>query len=242
MAYFGMAERLADAGTRLFESFVNVYFPAQTQHFADDKPAEATVFANRSMLWICFIIGSGIVGFATLREPIIKIFFSSKYVSVADAATMFFAVLLLRSLQTIMGYFGVAAGQKFLPVKVSLVSSVFNIITCYLLFIRYGYEGAIASLVATQFLMNCLYFYWLRRAGYQLSITPVILILLLTTGATATIFYLSENLILSMMVFPFFVFACFLVLPELRSDFSLGLNKLSEYRSKRSTMKVNKAH
>lgn len=238
MAYFGVAERLADAGTRLFEAFVNVYYPTQTQYFAENKPTQATEFANRSLLWICFIIGSGIVTFATIREPVIKLFFSAKYVSVADAATMFFAVLLLRSLQTIMGYFGVAAGQKFLPVKVSLVSSVFNIIICYLLFLRYGYEGAIAALVLTQLLMNLLYFYWLKHSGHTLNVTPVVLIALFSLGATATIFYLSEFFLLSMIVFPSFILACFLTLPELRADSILGWHKLTDFLNTRSRPKT----
>ncbi len=242
MAYFGMAERLADAGTRLFESFVNVYYPAQTQYFANNDQPAATDFANRSLLWISFIIGSGIVAFATLREPVIRLFFSVKYISVADAATMFFAVLLLRSLQTLMGYFGVAAGQKFLPVKVSLVSSVFNIVVCYLLFVRYGYEGAIAALVLTQLLMNCLYFYWLNREGYELNLTPVILILLMALGATAIIFYLSEYFLLSMIVFPAFVAACYVTLPELRADCAIGWTKLNRYLSNRANLKAGKAH
>jgi O-antigen/teichoic acid export membrane protein len=241
MAYFGVAERLADAGTRLFESFVNVYYPAQTEHFAANRSDDATDFANRSLLWIGFIIGSGIVAFATIREPVITLFFSSKYATVANAATLFFAVLLLRSLQTIMGYFGVAAGQKFLPVKVSLVSSVFNIILCYLLFIRFGYEGAIAALVLTQLLMNCLYFYWLQRAGYELSITPIVLLLLLTLGATAAVFSLVDHLWWSLAVFPLFVFSCFVALPALRTDSTLGWQKLLDFINKRSRMKADKA-
>lgn len=242
MALFGVAERLADAGTRLFESFVNVYYPAQTQHFANNHADQASTFANRSLLWIGFIISSGIVAFATIREPVIQLFFSAKYVSVADAATMFFAVLLLRSLQTLMGYFGVAAGQKFLPVKVSLVSSVFNVIACYLLFLRYGYEGAIAALVFTQLLMNGLYFHWLKRAGYALEITSIVLMLLLTLGATATIFYLSDTFLLSMLVFPTFLIACFATIPELRSDSIIGWQKLTQYLQARSSIKADNAH
>jgi O-antigen/teichoic acid export membrane protein len=226
MAYFGIAERLSDAGTRLFESFVNVYYPTQTRYFADENSAEAKTFANRSLLWISFIICSGIVAFAILREPVIKIFFTEKYISVADAATMFFAVLLLRSLQTLMGYFGVAAGEKFLPVKVSLVSSVFNVILCYLFFKWYGYQGAIAALVLTQLLMNFLYFFWLNRAGFKLDLTPVALNVLLCLGATAVVFFLSNHFALSMVVFPVFVIACLIATPSLRSDLQLAAGKL----------------
>ena len=226
MAYFGIAERLSDAGTRLFESFVNVYYPTQTRMFADQNTAEAKRFANQSLLWISFIICSGIVAFAILREPVIELFFTAKYISVADAATMFFAVLLLRSLQTLMGYFGVAAGEKFLPVKVSLVSSVFNILLCYLFFKWYGYQGAIAALVLTQLLMNFLYFFWLNRANLKLDLTPVALNVLLCLGATAVVFFLSDHFVLSMVVFPVFVIACLISTPSLRNDLQLATSKL----------------
>ncbi len=241
MAYFGIAERLSDAGTRLFESFVNVYYPTQTRHFADQNTDEATSFADRSLLWISFIICSGIVAFAILREPVIKIFFTEKYLSVATAATMFFAVLLLRSLQTLMGYFGVAAGEKFLPVKVSLVSSVFNVALCFLFFKWYGYQGAIAALVLTQLLMNFLYYFWLSKAGFNLNLSPIALNVLLCLGATATVFFLSDKFLLSMVVFPVFVIACLLSTPQLFRDLQFVLGKLVTTFNARFYPNTNKA-
>lgn len=234
MAYFGMAERLADAGTRLYESFVNVYYPTQTTYFADNKTQEAQEFADRSMLWIAFIIATGIVAFTILREPIILILFSAKYLSVANGAALFFGVLLFRSLQTIMGYFGVAAGEKFLPVKVSLVSSVVNICLCYFLFMRYGYQGAIAALVATQFLMNILYFVWLKKSGFILSVKPVIVVCVICTCAVAIVYMMTDHLLLSTLVFPAFILLCMVFLPELRRDSAFAWTKLNDTINSRS--------
>ena len=124
MAYFGFAERLSDAGTRLFEAFANVYYPSQTGHFANNDKQQATHMAVQSLMWVSFVIAGVIVGFTILREPVIELLFTAKYISAANAAAMFFGVLLLRSTQTLMGYFGVAAGLKFLPVRVSMVSSI----------------------------------------------------------------------------------------------------------------------
>ena len=112
MAFFGIAERLADAGTRLFESFANVYYPAQTSNFANNDKLRATDMAVQSLMWVSFILASAIVAFTIIREPVIELFFTEKYLSAANAAAMFFGVLLLRSTQTLMGYYGVAAGLK----------------------------------------------------------------------------------------------------------------------------------
>lgn len=241
MAYFGMAERLADAGTRLFEAFANVYYPTQTKHFAADNTGDAQGLADRSMLWIAFIVTSGIVAFTILREPIVLLLFSEKYLSVANAAAMFFGVLLFRSLQTLMGYFGVAAGEKFLPVKVSLVSSVVNIFLCYLLFTRYGYQGAIAALVITQLLMNSLYFIWLKKVGYILSITPVIIISAACTAAIVGVYMLSDHLLISTLLFPVFIIACMALLPQLRSDSAFAWKKLTDTISNHSQSKNTKS-
>lgn len=237
MAYFGMAERLSDAGTRLFEAFVNVYYPTQTAHFADKDTRKAQQLADRSMLWIAFIITSGIVGFTILREPVITVFFTEKYLDVANAAAMFFGVLLLRSLQTLMGYFGVAAGEKFLPVKVSLVSSVVNIILCYLLFKAYGYQGAIAALVLTQFLMNILYFVWLKKSGFILTIKPVVVISIACIFAIAGIYILNNHFLLSLLIFPAFVIVCLCFLPDLRKDTTMGWSKITSLVNNRMQAK-----
>ncbi len=218
MAYFGMAERLSDAGTRIFEAFANVYYPSQTNHFANNQQQLALNMAMRSMMWVTFVITCAIVGFAILREPVIKLFFSSKYISVANAAVLFFGVLLFRSTQTLMGYFGVAAGLKFLPVRVSTVSSVVNVSLCFIMFKMYGYQGAIATLLLTQLLMNFLYHYWLKKAGFHINVEPVITLCSITAIAIALTYFLEDHFFISLFVFPLFFVACLSALPILRND------------------------
>ena len=218
MAFFGIAERLSDAGTRLFESFANVYYPSQTGHFANNEKGKATNMAVQSLMWVSFVIASAIVGFTILREPVIKIFFTEKYLSAANAAAMFFGVLLLRSTQTLMGYFGVAAGLKFLPVRVSTVSSVFNIITCFIMFKAYGYQGAIAALLITQLLMNVLYHYWLGKAGFPIDVGPVLTICAICIVSVILTYAFSNQFMLTLFIFPAFIVACLWALPNLKTD------------------------
>lgn len=242
MAFFGIAERLADAGTRLFESFANVYYPSQTSNFANNDKPKATEMAVQSLMWVSFILASAIVGFTIIREPVIELFFTEKYLSAANAAAMFFGVLLLRSTQTLMGYFGVAAGLKFLPVRVSIVSSVFNIVTCFIAFKAYGYQGAIAALLATQLLMNVLYHYWLGKAGFPINIKPVLTIGLICIAAVILSYLLGNHFVLTLLIFPAFVAICLMSLPELKSDLFVFMTKAMAFiQSKTSNGKIRKA-
>jgi O-antigen/teichoic acid export membrane protein len=228
MAFFGIAEKLAEAGTRLFEAYVNVYYPSQAENFANSRTDRAESLAQQSMLWVTFVITSAIVGFTILREPVMTLLFGATYQSAANAAALFFVVLLFRSLQTLMGYFGVTAGYKFLPVKVSLISSVFNIALCLMLFKSHGYQGAIAAMAMTQILMNFLYYFWLRRAGYKFAVLPVIKLLVAGLACVIMVYLLNDNLLLSLFVFPLFIGLCLLLVPALRQDILLLLGKAGE--------------
>ena len=242
MAFFGIAERLADAGTRLFESFANVYYPAQTSNFANNDKLRATDMAVQSLMWVSFILASAIVAFTIIREPVIELFFTEKYLSAANAAAMFFGVLLLRSTQTLMGYYGVAAGLKFLPVRVSIVSSVFNIITCFIAFKTYGYQGAIAALLATQLLMNILYHYWLGKAGFPINVKPVLTIGVICVVAVILTYLLGNYFILTLFIFPAFVASCLMALPALKFDlFDFMTKAMTFVQSKSSGSKIRKA-
>ena len=239
MAFFSIAEKLSEAGTRLFEAFANVYYPSQAENFANSQVEKAKRLAEQSMLWVTFVITSGIVGFTILREPVMTLLFGDTYLSAANAAAMFFAVLLFRSLQTLMGYFGVTAGHKFLPVKVSLISSIFNIGLCLFLYKTHGYQGAIAALVLTQIPMNFLYYFWLRKTGLALSLGPIIRILFACVVAVTCVYTLNEKIFMALLVFPLFVGSSVLLAPALRDDihlvFDKGLTLLNARQNRAST-------
>ena len=161
------------------------------------------------------------------------LFFTEKYLSASNAAAMFFGVLLFRSTQTLMGYFGVAAGMKFLPVRVSMVSSVVNIIMCFTMFKLYGYQGAIAALLLTQLLMNFLYFHWLRKADFVLDISSVITICSICIISVALTYWFVDHFFLSLFIFPFYVVICLWALPDLKHD-------LIDFAGKAATLVQNR--
>lgn len=226
MAFFGVAERLADAGRRLFDPFGNVYLPAQTKYFADGDIKAAKKFANRSLLWATFLVAGGTVVFAAIREPLIQLLFTEKYVPVADTAVIFMCALILRCIQVLLGFFGVAAGFNYMPVKVSLVSSVISVALTVGLFKLYGYQGAAIALVITQAVIGIMYAVGLHRGGVALDMSPIIVLLSGLAAALAWILpYVDSLAVMIGAPVLFFVFS-FVFAPTLRDDLGVVFTKI----------------
>ncbi len=226
MAFFGVAERLADAGRRLFDPFCNVYLPAQTKYFADGDIKAAKQFANRSLLWVTFIIAGGSIAFAVIREPVIALLFTQKYVSVADTTVILMCALVLRCIQVLLGYFGVAAGFNYMPVKVSLVSSVISIALTLLFFTWYGYHGAAIAMVITQALIGAMYVIGLRRGGVSFDMSPIIVLLAGFAAALAWVLPYSHNWIVMVGAPVLFLIFSLVFVPTLREDLAIAFEKL----------------
>lgn len=218
IAFFSVADRLSDAGRRLFVAFVNVYLPMQTNLVAASEIDEAKKLASRSMLWIAFIMSGVTLAFAIVREPVFVLLFTSKYVATADTAVMFFGVLLLYALQVLMGYFAVANGHNYFPVKTSLISSVFNIAASLWLFSLYGNEGAATALILTQALIATLYYIWLQRVGLKLDVVPVAAVLVFLALALGWVYFFAESLLIGGLALPAFAAAALVFVAPLRAD------------------------
>lgn len=241
MAKFSVAGQLANAGRRMFVSFTNVYLPIQTRHFAGENGHAARQLASRSMLWVAFIVGLGALVFAAFRAEIMTLFFTIKYIDVADMAVFFIVAHLFRALQVLLGYYSVAAGYNYFPIRVSLVSSVFNIALTWMLFHRLGYEGAVIALMLTQILIGLLYYIWLRRAKLDPSVWPVVLVLLFFIAGLTWIMLVANFLLnsIAVLVFPA---ACILCVPSLKNDLVMILNWVREWREARLGLRHQKDH
>lgn len=218
MAFFGISSRLADAGTHMFSAFANVYLPTQTNNFSNDRESDAVDLANRSLTWVSYLCCTVIVGFSVFSVEIITLIFTERYSAVSSAVLMFFGVLLFRSLHTIMGYFAIAGGHKYLPMRVSFFSSLFNIAMSIQLFQHFGYQGAVAAILLTQAIMSAIYFVLLRRLGYHLHIAPVIYLAIGCLISVVAIHLIIEWALLKLFVLILFSLSSLALIPQLRSD------------------------
>jgi len=228
VANFGVASRLAEAGTHLFSAFSNVYLPYQSENFANSKYEAATKLANQAVVWICFICTTAIVAFSLWREPIINLLFTEKYSMVANAALLFFGVLLFRSLHSVLGYFAIAAGYKYLPMKISCVSSIFNIILSLYLFRQFGYQGAIAAVLLTQVVMYILYCLYLNHSGFSIRIRQALTIISVCLITLGLVEISKISTYLNLFVLPLFLLSLLLLVPQLRVESAMLYLKLAK--------------
>jgi O-antigen/teichoic acid export membrane protein len=225
IANFSVAAQLASAGRRAFDAFANVYLPTQTSNFANSDAEAAKDLANRSMLWITFIFATGIGTFAVIRTEVVMILFTARYVGVADMMVFFMVALVFRSLQVLMGYFSVAAGYNYFPIRISAVSSVFNISLTWLLIHQYGYQGAVIAIVVTQALIGVAYYISLLGVGYHLAVGPVVVVLAYFAGMLAWVLH-TDSLFLAALAVPAFLSASVITLPTLRNDLMMVVDWL----------------
>ena len=168
VAKYEMASKIPEGFGRLFSSLIAVYFPNISELLLAGKHEEAGRFMNQGL-----IITSAGLSVVTLisflfRNEIILIVASDQYLDAAFALSLLTLNFSINAIARVMGYTVVAAGHSSVPVRINLVGSVLNVIGCLILIPRFGFVGAIYSLIGMSTIAQLLNFYYLKRA----SITP----------------------------------------------------------------------
>ncbi|MBX2818366.1 MAG: oligosaccharide flippase family protein [Rhodothermaceae bacterium] len=168
VAKYEMANKIPEGFGRLFSSLIAVYFPNISELLLAGKHEQASKFMNQGL-----IIASAGLALVTLvtflfRNEIVLLVASEQYLDASLALALLTLNFSINAIARVMGYTVVAAGHSSVPVRINLIGSIVNIIGCSLLIPRFGFEGAIYSLVGMSTISQLLNFYYLKRA----SISP----------------------------------------------------------------------
>ena len=189
VAKYEMASKIPDGFGRLFSSLMAVYFPNISELLLAGKRDEASKFMNKGL-----IIASAALSVVTLvtflfRNEIVLLVASDQYLDASFALSLLMLNFSINAISRVMGYTVVAAGHSSVPVRINFIGSILNIAGCFLLIPRFGFIGAIYSLIGTSIVSQLLNFYFLRRAhvipslwGFSKS-----LLLLVTVAAGYTL-------------------------------------------------------
>ncbi len=163
VAAYEVALKIPDGFTRLFDSFIVVYFPNLSNLFAKGSRDDAKRIMNSSLVLISAgIIFLVLVAFLFADEIILAVF-SNEYLEVALAFALLMLNFYLRAISNILGYSLVAAGHSSAPVKANIVACLVNIISSLMLIRTLGYIGAIYSLLLMNITAQIIYLLLLRR-------------------------------------------------------------------------------
>lgn len=224
VALYDMASKVPDGFNRLFSSLIAVYFPSMSELINKGRKAEATRFMNRSLVLAATGLSFVALGVFVFRREIILVVASEQYLEASFALALLMINFNLNSISRMMGYSIVAAGYSSVPVKINLVSSVANIAGCVLMIPRFGYEGAIYSLLAMNVIAQLLNYLFLVKAEIRPQILgfskSTLLLLGLIAGYT---FWGNESLWVRMLAIVIYPVLCWFIIPEVKPSVQYGL-------------------
>lgn len=186
VAMYEIASKIPDGFSRLFNSLIVVYFPSMSQLLGEGKHEEGRRFMTRGL--ILASTGLSLVALVTFlfREEIVLILFDAKYLDAALALGMMMVYFNMNSITRMMGYTIVAAGHSSVPVRINVVSSISNVIGCLILIPRFGFIGAVYSLIIMSVVSQALNYYYLVKVKLKPEmmsvITSVLLMVFLLAG------------------------------------------------------------
>ncbi len=224
VAMYDMAGKVPDGFNRLFTSLIAVYFPSISELINKDRKEEARRFMNRSLVLASTVLSFVALGVFLFREEIILIVASEQYLEASFALALIMINFNLNSISRMMGYSIVAAGFSAVPVKINLVSSAANVAGCLLMIPRFGFEGAVYSLLAMNVISQSMNYFFLVKAEMKPDILgfskSTIVLLALIAGYT---FWGNEAIWVRMLALVVYPVLCWFMIPEVKPSVRYGL-------------------
>ncbi|MDP4117129.1 MAG: oligosaccharide flippase family protein [Bacteroidota bacterium] len=163
VAMYDIANKIPEALQRMFVSFMIVYFPNSSKLFSAGSKKDALYLMNKSINF--FSVSIAILTFIafTFSQTIVVLLFSSAYIKTAPAFAILMLNFYLRIMSNIKGYTIVSAGNSSVSVKVNIVSSIVNIGLAYVLIPKYGFMGAVYSVLVMNTIAQIIYHLYLIK-------------------------------------------------------------------------------
>lgn len=218
VAAYEVALKIPESFTRLFSSFILVYFPNQSKFFSQGNRDSAQRFMNKSL----GLLSTGIIFWVLIAflygEEIVLLLFSKEYVEVTLAFALLMLNFYLRAISNVLGYSLISAGYSSAPMKANVVAIIVNIVSSIVLIQAFGYIGAVYSLLLMNNTSQIIFCLQLKRVG----ITPDFVEYLkpaLLLAATLVVYLLigSSNLLFKLFLTILYPVSSWLSIREVRN-------------------------
>lgn len=156
VANYDVSGKLTTAASRLYASFMLVFFPSLSGLIGEEKFQLAKKLIEKSMLSIGLLILPLVFMTYILRNEIIILLFSSRYLDCAFALFLFSVSFYFSSLSSIAGYSLVANGKTFLSFQSNFVGVITGIILSFIFTPKINIEGAIYSVILARIISGSL--------------------------------------------------------------------------------------
>ena len=217
VAAYEVANKIPDGFTRLFSSFIIVYFPTLSNLFTKGSREDAKKLMNNSLV----LLSTGIIFLVLVSflfaEKIVLLLFSEEYLEISLAFVLLMLNFYLRAISNIMGYSLVAAGNSSAPVKANIVASILNIVGSLVLIQIFGYIGAVYSLLLMNITTQIIYVLFLRQAQLAPNLLAYLkpFFLLIVTISIYQLFG-PVSILLKLLLVGLYIGACWIFIKEMR--------------------------
>ena len=142
IALYEIARKIPDAFTRLYNSFITVYFPLFTNQFAEGDQEKSNQTLATSIRWLSFIGILGTLIAALFGEQILGLVFVADYQAASFVFTLLMIVFSLTLIEHTLGYSLVSIGEADKPAIVMFVLASVSLVSNILLIPQLGIQGA----------------------------------------------------------------------------------------------------
>ncbi len=178
IAYYDIAHKIPDALRRLFSALIIVYFPHSAKLFSEKSKYHGQRFMNTTLEWCAIAISILTLVSFLFRHEIIALLFSGKYAPAAMAFAILMLAFYFRAISSIMGYSLVSAGYPGISVKANAISGLLNFLGCLWLIPKYGFMGAVYSILLANILSQFIHYFYLIKceiiADMKQYLTPLL--------------------------------------------------------------------
>jgi O-antigen/teichoic acid export membrane protein len=228
VAAYEVALKIPDGFTRLFASFIVVYFPTLSNLFAKGNRNDAHKMMNRSLVLLSTgIIFLVLVAFLFANE-IVSALFSREYLEVSLAFVLLMLNFYLRSIADILGYSLVAAGDSSAPVKANIIGATVNVVSGFILIQIFGYVGAVYSILLMNITTQITYGLLLRQGRLFPQLLQYLKpLFLLTVMIGISRLFGTGSYLLKVLLVGLYIGACWIFIKEIRESLHSALGYVS---------------
>ncbi len=220
----------------LFYALTIILLPTVSKTTSSNDHNETEKIISQSLrLMIMFLMPTCIL-MSFFSEPIIKIFFTSKFVDAALPMSIFVFGIGFLTVFYVLTFILNGAGKVKVPMIISFFGLAINVILTYFLIKKYALLGAVIGTSITSFvIMVIILVYAYRHFGYLFKLKSFIKIILASLGMLAAAFLLPrENytfIIWSVILIGFYLLILFLLREFGPSELAL-IKQLSSRKKK----------
>jgi O-antigen/teichoic acid export membrane protein len=230
VAYFDIAGKIPTGFSKIFQSFIVVYFPNLSTLFSKKRKTDAESLMNKSINFLSIGMSFIVLVSFLFKDEIVVLMFSDKYAQSSLAFSLLMLNFYFRAISNIMGYSIVSAGYSSIPVKVNSVSSIINVISSLIFIPIFGFIGAVYSLLIMSIVSQIVYYYFLIKNHIFIEMSEYLKTTFICVTFVIVYSYIdSQILMIKTMFILLYILFSFAAIKEIRDYSGLLFRYLTKH-------------